>query len=58
MVKNGPEAHTKTYTFDKVFGPGSTQEYVFEQVVVGMLSEVFMGYNCTIFAYGQVQGLI
>jgi kinesin family protein 11 len=44
---------TKTYSFDKVFGPTSSQAQVFDQVVKGMLGEVLMGYNCTIFAYGQ-----
>eukprot|EP01135_Chromosphaera_perkinsii_P007531 Nk52_evm15s913 gene=Nk52_evmTU15s913 len=44
---------TKTYTFDRVFGPNSTQMDVYSDVVTPMLSEVLMGYNCTMFAYGQ-----
>jgi kinesin family member 11 len=44
---------TKTYSFDKVFGPTSSQQKVFDEVVRGMLTEVLLGYNCTIFAYGQ-----
>ena len=44
---------TKTFTFDKVFGPNSTQEHVFNGIK-NMVNEVFLGYNCTIFAYGQV----
>lgn len=48
------EATTKTFQFDQVFGPGVSQETVFQKVVEGMLGEVLMGYNCTIFAYGQV----
>ena len=43
----------KTYQFDRVFGPEASQETVFDEVVSGMLTEVLMGYNCTIFAYGQ-----
>ncbi|KAK9719990.1 Kinesin- motor protein [Basidiobolus ranarum] len=43
----------RTYTFDKVFGPEATQEHVYDNVVKSFLEEVIMGYNCTIFAYGQ-----
>ncbi|KAJ3325897.1 hypothetical protein HDV06_002282 [Boothiomyces sp. JEL0866] len=56
MVKANPsasDATTKTFSFDKAFGPGVGQETVFNEVVAGMLEEVLMGYNCTIFAYGQ-----
>ncbi|XP_071477175.1 kinesin-like protein KIF11 [Diadema antillarum] len=44
---------SKTYTFDKVFGPKSTQIEVYKSVVVPILDEVLTGYNCTVFAYGQ-----
>ena len=44
---------TKTYPFDKVFGPEADQTMVFGEVAEGMLDEVLAGYNCTIFAYGQ-----
>lgn len=44
---------TKTYPFDKVFGPEADQSMVFDEVAEGMLDEVLAGYNCTIFAYGQ-----
>lgn len=43
----------KTYTFDGVFGPEGDQAMVYEDVVSPILAEVLMGYNCTIFAYGQ-----
>ncbi|TPX36931.1 hypothetical protein SmJEL517_g00912 [Synchytrium microbalum] len=43
----------KTYGFDKVFGPEADQDAVFTDVVAPILEEVLMGYNCTIFAYGQ-----
>lgn len=46
----------KTFTFDKVFGPDSSQESVFNGIS-HMINEVFLGYNCTIFAYGQVRSL-
>jgi kinesin family protein 11 len=44
---------SKTYAFDRVFGPEADQTMVYREVVEGMLSEVLAGYNCTIFAYGQ-----
>lgn len=44
---------TKTFTFDRVFGPDTKQIDVYRSVVVPILEEVLMGYNCTIFAYGQ-----
>lgn len=44
---------SKTFTFDKVFGPKSTQIEVYRSVVLPLLDEVLMGYNCTVFAYGQ-----
>jgi kinesin family protein 11 len=44
---------TKTYPFDKVFGPEADNTTVFNEVAEDMLREVLAGYNCTIFAYGQ-----
>ncbi|KAK9765787.1 Kinesin- motor protein [Basidiobolus ranarum] len=53
-LKAGPyEKTARTYTFDKVFGPDATQEHIYNNVVKSFLEEVIMGYNCTIFAYGQ-----
>ncbi|XP_059481232.1 kinesin-like protein KIF11-B [Neocloeon triangulifer] len=46
-------AMTKTFTFDKAFGPNSKQVDVYKAVAQPMISEVLEGYNCTIFAYGQ-----
>jgi kinesin family protein 11 len=43
----------RTYTFDRVFGPGATQEAIYKDVAAPMLEELLNGYNCTIFAYGQ-----
>lgn len=43
----------KTYTFDMVFGAATKQIDVYRSVVCPILDEVIMGYNCTIFAYGQ-----
>ncbi|XP_062499722.1 kinesin-like protein KIF11 [Corticium candelabrum] len=43
----------KTFTFDKVFGPDSTQLEVYRTVVEPIVDEVLQGYSCTVFAYGQ-----
>ncbi len=50
MVASPP---TRTYPFDLVFGPEATQSMIYHEVVGPMLAEVLMGYNCTLFAYGQ-----
>ncbi|CCG80844.1 Putative uncharacterized protein [Taphrina deformans PYCC 5710] len=47
------ELNNKTYTFDKVFGGGSSQQDVFDVTVEPIVQEMLGGYNCTIFAYGQ-----
>ncbi|XP_053189347.1 kinesin-like protein KIF11 [Scomber japonicus] len=47
------KASRKTYTFDMVFGPAAKQIEVYRSVVCPILNEVIMGYNCTVFAYGQ-----
>ncbi|KAI8998545.1 kinesin-domain-containing protein [Trametes punicea] len=44
---------TRTYPFDMVFGPEADQASIYNDVVHPMLEEVLMGYNCTLFAYGQ-----
>ena len=51
-VRERPQvnAPTKTFTFDKVFGPRSRQVDVYKAVVESAVEEVIMGYNCTIFA--------
>ncbi|CAE6473630.1 unnamed protein product [Rhizoctonia solani] len=46
-------APTRTYPFDRVFGPEADQALVFHDVVAPALEEVLNGYNCTLFAYGQ-----
>ncbi|KAI8619445.1 P-loop containing nucleoside triphosphate hydrolase protein [Chytriomyces sp. MP71] len=54
FVKANPsDAQSKTYSFDKVFGPDADQETIYDEVVGPILEEVLMGYNCTIFAYGE-----
>ncbi|KAG9017502.1 kinesin motor protein cin8 [Tulasnella sp. 427] len=44
---------TKTYPFDRVFGPEADQAMIYNDVVQPILEEVIQGYNCTLFAYGR-----
>ncbi len=43
----------KTFAFDAVFGPASTQLDVYNRVARPIVDNVLEGYNGTIFAYGQ-----
>ncbi|KAK6641195.1 hypothetical protein RUM44_012904 [Polyplax serrata] len=47
------KSQTKTFTFDRVFGPDSKQVEIYKTVVSPLIQEVLQGYNCTVFAYGQ-----
>jgi len=53
-VKEKPNTNlTKSYQFDRVFGPKSQQLDVYKSVVEPLIQQVMTGYNCTVFAYGQ-----
>ena len=41
---------SKTFTFDKVFGPESKQISVYKAIASPLIDEVLTGYNCTVFA--------
>ena len=43
----------RSYSFDNVFGEQADQAMLYGDVVQPILDEVLLGYNCTIFAYGQ-----
>ncbi|XP_075239878.1 uncharacterized protein LOC142335317 [Convolutriloba macropyga] len=43
----------RTFTFDDVYEPDSTQEDVYETAAKPIVKDVLDGYNGTIFAYGQ-----
>lgn len=43
----------KTFVFDGVCDPKTTQSKIFEQHIIPLVDEVLHGFNCTIFAYGQ-----
>lgn len=47
------QQHGKKYAFDRVFDMFSRQSEVYAYVCQPMIKEVLMGYNCTVFAYGQ-----
>ncbi|KAH3672224.1 hypothetical protein WICPIJ_010076 [Wickerhamomyces pijperi] len=42
-----------TFTFDRVFGPDSTQADVFDYSVLQTVEDFFNGYNGTVLTYGQ-----
>ncbi|KAI4350954.1 hypothetical protein L6164_005356 [Bauhinia variegata] len=46
-------AQPASFTFDKVFGPTSLTETVYEEGVKNVALSALMGINATIFAYGQ-----
>lgn len=49
-----PDQRTpKTWTFDGIHGPESTQASMYDAVAVPVLESVLQGYNGTILAYGQ-----
>ncbi|EFC50379.1 kinesin [Naegleria gruberi] len=48
-----PNHQPKTFSFDGIFGPDSTQEQVFKTVSLDAIEDVFNGYHSTIFVYGQ-----
>lgn len=50
QVRHKEVGGTKTFTFDKVFGPESSQISVYKEVVCPIIDEVLQGYNCTVFA--------
>ena len=43
----------RTYHFDKIFAPDTTQQRLYDCAVAPIVDEVLQGFNCTIFAYGQ-----
>jgi len=49
----GGKRGAKSYNFDMVFGQYATQEEIYEAAIEPIVEEVLLGYNCTVFAYGQ-----
>lgn len=53
LAQKSKNASRRTYTFDAVFTPETTQEELFRTTVEPIVNEALKGFNCTIFAYGQ-----
>jgi hypothetical protein len=54
LLKGSGSRQTKTsYKFDSVFTAFSTQEDVFDATLKPVIKDVLMGYESTVFAYGQ-----
>ena len=51
---SGPRQIRSSFKFDNVFTSFSTQEDVFEATLQPIIRDVLMGYESTVFAYGQV----
>ncbi|KAJ2653418.1 hypothetical protein IWW40_000472 [Coemansia sp. RSA 1250] len=47
------DEHTGSFTFDRVFGPETTQPQIYNYAIHDTLEDVFNGYNGTVFCYGQ-----
>jgi len=45
-----PTAPVKTFSYDRVFAGASKQIELYKTVVLPILEEVLLGYNCTVFA--------
>lgn len=52
-IKTTNDLNTYRFSFDKIFGPKSNQQEVFEYSAKPIIDSVLNGYNGTIFAYGQ-----
>eukprot|EP01123_Difflugia_compressa_P008199 TRINITY_DN2391_c0_g1_i2.p1 TRINITY_DN2391_c0_g1~~TRINITY_DN2391_c0_g1_i2.p1 ORF type:complete len:1134 (-),score=226.70 TRINITY_DN2391_c0_g1_i2:15-3416(-) len=52
-VRSSKFGTTKSFYFDSVYGPKSTQRDIYMGTVLPIVQEVLEGYNCTLFAYGQ-----
>ena len=52
-VQTSEDRALNTFTFDRVFGPTSTQLEVFETGCLPIVQAVLQGFNGTVFAYGQ-----
>jgi hypothetical protein len=47
------EGNQNSFAFDRLFGPESHQQEVFQDTAFPLIADVLDGYNATIFAYGQ-----
>ena len=47
------QMNAKRYTVDKVFGPGASQDLIFDEVAGPLFQDFIKGYNCTVLVYGM-----
>jgi hypothetical protein len=52
-IQEDSEISRKTWTYDAVFGPATTNASVYDAVARPVVTKALMGYNGTVFAYGQ-----
>ncbi|KAJ1953268.1 hypothetical protein IWQ62_006034, partial [Dispira parvispora] len=52
-VKVDSKEFQGSFTFDRIFGMGTTQEELFNYSIRSTVEDLFNGYNGTVFAYGQ-----
>lgn len=52
-MKPGEEDNIKPFAFDSVFGENSEQAVVYTKTAYNLVENIILGYNGTIFAYGQ-----
>lgn len=53
VKREGTDEPPKVFTFDGVFNELVMQKELFEATALPIVSQVFEGYNGTVFAYGQ-----
>ena len=53
QIKNPETKEKKTFSYDFIYGPDSTQDQVFNQIGMSIIDNTFKGYNTCVFAYGQ-----
>jgi len=51
-IFGGTEESKRTFQYDSVFGPNTTQEHIFDECC-GMMESALDGYSACVFAYGQ-----
>jgi Kinesin motor domain len=50
VVIGREEASQKSFTFDYVYGPSSTQEEIYQELVEPLVGQFLQGFNATILA--------
>lgn len=52
-IEVNADGNQNSFSFDRIFGPDSSQIQVFQDSAYPLIADVLAGYNATIFAYGQ-----